>query len=63
MFWKRKKEEEKETLIVETQFGEFAWEHSFAWYCVYKHKNHELNSSYIFSHVAYSSLRYRRSSR
>lgn len=46
MFWKRKKEE-NETLIVVSQFGEFIWEHSHAWYCNYKYRNHDLCLSYI----------------
>ena len=46
MFWKRKKEE-NETLIVDSQFGEFVWKYSHAWYCDYKYRNSELSLSYI----------------
>ena len=46
MFWKRKKEV-NETLIADSQFGEFVWKHSHGWYCDYKYRNSELSLSYI----------------
>jgi len=46
MFWKRKIKE-NETLIIDSQFGEFVWSHSYAWYCDYEYRNSKLSLTYI----------------